>query len=161
MWLSLSKTPTYWKEVYPVQRCFTRRLSDLHKLIRCHQGFGTRDFFSKSKNPFSDSTTWHDSNVKLASREAKMSFSTILPVLFLPKKHQCSVVSVEKNVGHIFTLPKTTTVSHLKMGLPKRKQSYSNHPFSGAMSVSFRGCITVWSFLFKGIFPLFFHENFL
>ena len=29
------------------------------------------------------------------------------------------------------TLPKTNS-SHLKIGLPKRKRSYSNHPFSGA-----------------------------
>ena len=31
----------------------------------------------------------------------------------------------------IDTLPKTNS-SHLKIGHPKRKQSYSNHPFSGA-----------------------------
>ena len=38
------------------------------------------------------------------------------------------------------TLPKTNS-SHQKIGHPKRKQqSYSNHPFSGAMLVSGRVC---------------------
>ncbi len=35
------------------------------------------------------------------------------------------------------TLPETNG-SHLKVGHPKRKRSYSNHPFSGAMLVSGR-----------------------
>ena len=35
------------------------------------------------------------------------------------------------------TLPETNS-SPLKMGHPKRKQSYSNHSFSGAFAVSFR-----------------------
>ncbi len=43
------------------------------------------------------------------------------------------------NVG---TLPKTNS-SPLKIGHPKRKRSYSNHPFSGAMLVSGRVNIPV------------------
>ena len=39
--------------------------------------------------------------------------------------------------GQRGTLPKTNS-SPLKIGHPKRKQSYSNHPFSGAFVVSFR-----------------------
>ena len=35
------------------------------------------------------------------------------------------------------TLPETNS-SPLKIGHPKRKQSYSNHPLSGALAVSFR-----------------------
>ena len=35
------------------------------------------------------------------------------------------------------TLPETNS-SHLKIDLPKRKQSYSSHPFSGAKVRSFR-----------------------
>ena len=46
----------------------------------------------------------------------------------------------QANIKHIYTtyidnekdtLPETNS-SHLKIGLPKRKRSYSNHPFSGA-----------------------------
>ncbi len=35
------------------------------------------------------------------------------------------------------TLPETNS-SHLKIGNPKKKRSYSNHPFLGAKAVSFR-----------------------
>ena len=38
---------------------------------------------------------------------------------------------------NVCTLPKTNSL-HLKIGHPKRKRSYSNHPFSGAMLVSGR-----------------------
>jgi len=34
--------------------------------------------------------------------------------------------------------PSETDSSPLKIGHPKRRQSYSNHPFSGAFTVSFR-----------------------
>ena len=35
------------------------------------------------------------------------------------------------------TFPKTNSL-HLNIGHPKRKQSYSNHQFSGAKKISFR-----------------------
>ena len=35
------------------------------------------------------------------------------------------------------TIPKTSSL-HLNIGHPKRKQSYSNHQFSGANRISFR-----------------------
>ena len=40
-------------------------------------------------------------------------------------------------VIYLITLPRTNS-SHLKIGLIKRKGSYSNHPFKGAMLVSGR-----------------------
>ena len=48
-------------------------------------------------------------------------------------------VRSSRNLKHAF-LPslKLTDSQHLKMGLPKRKQSYSNHPLLGAMLVSGR-----------------------
>ena len=57
-----------------------------------------------------------------------------------------SPICVHWNRGMSFqaaTLPETNS-SHLKIGHPKRKQSYSNHPFSGAFAVSFRE--GMWSF---------------
>ena len=41
------------------------------------------------------------------------------------------------NINQKATLPETNS-SPLKIGLPNRKGSYSNHPFSGAMLVSGR-----------------------
>ena len=43
----------------------------------------------------------------------------------------------EIRVPHAGTLLETNN-SPLKIGNPKRKRSYSNHPFSGALAVSFR-----------------------
>ena len=40
--------------------------------------------------------------------------------------------------GYDSTLPKTNS-SHLKIGFPQRKQSYSNHPFSGVNSLLVSG----------------------
>ena len=45
-------------------------------------------------------------------------------------------VHVEAGFSSIYLEPQTTTLpetnsSHLKIGHPKRKRSYSNHPFSG------------------------------
>ena len=68
-----------------VQRCFTRRLSDLHKLIRSTEGLEHVISFPNLKM-LSLIQLLGMTNVKLASREANMFCSTILPVLFLPKK---------------------------------------------------------------------------
>ena len=42
------------------------------------------------------------------------------------------------------TLPETNTL-HLKIGNSKRKRSYSNHPFAGAMLVSGRVVGTIYN----------------
>ena len=75
------------------------------------------------------------------------------PRLFTGKSWEGEILQFEQNVEgrtgrtlletQIFcgdTHPKTNS-SHLKIGHPKRKQSYSNYPFSGGENVSFRGGI--------------------
>ena len=50
---------------------------------------------------------------------------------------------------YIYTLPETKSSPPKKWHFAPRKQSYSNHPFSGALAVSFREGITN----FSGCFP--------
>ena len=54
-----------------------------------------------------------------------------------PKKQQMRELALERIFlnNFQFTLPKTNS-SHLKIGNPNRKGSYSNYPFSGAFAVS-------------------------
>ena len=55
------------------------------------------------------------------------------------KVRSAEYLSVESWQTGDLTLPETNS-SHLKIGHPKRKGSYFNHPFVGAFAVSFREC---------------------
>ena len=59
--------------------------------------------------------------------------------------HQSMAQFLESH-NEIYTLPETnmTPAWPLKIGHPKRKRSYSNHPFSGAFAVSFRDGTFLW-----------------